>query len=78
VRLDQILPSLSRFYALFVDRERSIHVHGVAAVKNGPTVTDERFGHPKGRERRKEHFQVVALILCGGDFAGQDGTGVTF
>src|SRR6266536_528613 len=56
VCLDQILPGLSRFYALFVDRERGIHVHCLAAVKNGPTVTDERFGHPKGRERCKEHF----------------------
>src|SRR5260221_8785183 len=76
VRFNVVLPSLPRLDALFADPESCIHIYGLVTVKNAPTITDNSRWHAEARERGKEHFQVVPLILCARHFARQDGAGV--
>src|SRR6266566_5032566 len=78
VSLDQILPGLPLLDAQLFNPQCCVHIHRLMTGKNPAPVTDNGFRHACGRERCKEHFQVVPLILGGGNLAGEDGAGVTF
>jgi hypothetical protein len=47
-------------------------------VKNCATRTSNGFGNPRRGERRKEHFEVIILILRGRNLGGEYCPAVVF
>ena len=71
-RFDIVLPGLAVVNALLVDAQCFVHLDGLMTIENAAAIAHDPLGDPCGRQRMKEHLQVIPLVLGRGNFARQD------